>query len=70
MTKYKWSNKDPHGGMYIGMLKKKKKSMPLEQGHYTSILNKGQNCLKWFSKNISLSEIASWVRYFYLFHWD
>lgn len=30
--------------------KKKKKSVPLEQGHYTSILNKGQNCLKWLLK--------------------
>lgn len=45
------------------------KSMPLEQEHYTSILNKGPNCFKWLLK-ICLSEIASRVCYFYLFHWD
>lgn len=30
--------------------KKKKRIMPLEHGHYTSTLNKGQNCLKWLLK--------------------
>lgn len=44
------ATKTPMEECILECFKKKKKSVPLEQGHYTSILNTSQNCLKWFSK--------------------
>lgn len=50
-TQHNYSHKAPmENTQWNALFKKKKKSTQLAQGHYTSKQEKGQNCLKWFSK--------------------